>query len=82
MLGIRFQLTPQLADYHAHTFEIACRVALPDRLREILMSAGLVGVGEQILQYQKFLRRQMADAPVRAGNLTGFQIDGTVGQRY
>jgi hypothetical protein len=65
MFGIRLQFAPQLANYDPHIFDFAFRAPLPDRMGEILMSPGLVGMRQQILQYQKLLRRQVADLAMR-----------------
>ena len=82
MFGIRLQFAPQLANYDPHIFDFAFRAPLPDRMGEILMSPGLVGMRQQILQYQKLLRRQVADLAMRANDLARLQIDGTIRQQH
>ena len=71
MLGIRFQFAPQLADDDPHILDFAFRIPLPDRLGEILMSPGLVGMRQQILQHQKLLRSQVTNPALRTSDLAG-----------
>jgi hypothetical protein len=75
---IGLKLTPELLDHHTDVFDVAGSIALPNVLRQVLMSARLAGVLTQILQDQKLFRSQMAHAAFGTVDLMRLQIDGTI----